>query len=111
MNKNILNKIPWQFKLLVLILVLGIGPSIVISFKVVQFVKDEFKSSINSQLIFSTKAIVSNIDATFQRNKETSEILRQSIENPEISPEQKVNFISAFVRESNNILSAKLFFL
>lgn len=110
MNKNILNKIPWQFKLLVLILVLGIGPSIVISFKVVQFVKDEFKSSINSQLIFSTKAIVSNIDATFQRNKETSEILRQSIENPEISPEQKVNFISAFVRESNNILSAKLFF-
>lgn len=108
MNFNFLKNFPWQFKLIILVLFLGIVPSLLVSYKVVQFVKDEFKSSINSQLIFSTEELVSNIDYLIQKNRETATIIKQTVENPNLLPEQKLNIISSYVKESENIISIEL---
>ncbi|MCX7875083.1 MAG: ATP-binding protein [Melioribacteraceae bacterium] len=109
MKLKIFKKVSWQIKLIILVIILGAFPSILISYKVVNFVKEEFKSSINSQLIFLTNDIISTIDNTIKKNLETAFIIQKSIENSSLTLDQKIYFISTFIKESEDLISVELF--
>lgn len=103
-----LKNIPWNIKLIFIVAFLSVVPSVLISNRVISFVKEEFKSSINSQLLFVNEDIITSIDNTLHQNIENAEILRQTVESENLSVEQKIYLISTFVKKSEIITSVEL---
>ncbi len=103
-----LKSIPWHIKLILIVAFLSIVPGVLISIRVINFVKEEFKSSINSQLLFVNEDIIASIDNTLHQNRENVEILRQTVESENLSVDQKIYLISTFVKKSENITSVEI---
>lgn len=64
---NLINRIPWQIKLVLLMLLMAVIPALLISYGVVGIIRDELKSNINGQLIYSSNSIASSIDSKLKK--------------------------------------------
>jgi len=100
-----LNKVPWQLKLLFLMLVMAILPSFIISYNITGMIRDELKSNINQQLVSSSKEISSGINSEVNKSFETLSLFKNIIENQNLAADQKVALMVSGIKKIDNILS------
>ncbi len=103
------NKIPWQIKLLFLMLAMAILPSLLISYSVINVIRNELKSNINMQLLYSASSVSSSINSKIKKSFEIIDLVKKTVENPVLDSNQKVAFIVSMVEEIDNVLSVGLF--
>lgn len=99
------HSMPWQIKLLLLMIAMAIIPSIIISYSITGLIENELKDNINGQLNFSSNEIASRIDNKIEQNIETFNLIKHVFEKPDLDPDQKVAFLITSLEKVNNILS------
>lgn len=102
--KNPLNRIPWQIKLVLLMLIMAVIPALLISYGVVGLIRDELKSNINSQLIYSANSIASSIDSKLKKNVEILQLSKEIVENPELGSKEKIALLVSSVQKIDNLI-------
>lgn len=102
--KILFNRIPWQIKLVLLMLVMAVIPALLISYGVVGIIRDELKSNINGQLIYSSNSIASNIDSKLKKNFEILQLSKNIVENPELGSKEKVALLVSSVEKIDNLI-------
>jgi signal transduction histidine kinase len=108
MLKRFTNKIPWQIKLVILMLFMAIIPGLLISYGITGVIRDELKSNINGQLIFSSNSIAASIDSEIKKNIEFIEFTKNIIENPRLGAEEKIALMVSSVEKIDNLLLLNL---
>lgn len=108
MLNRIINKIPWQIKLVILMLFMAIIPGILISYGITGIIRDELKSNINGQLIFSSNSIAASIDSEVKKNRDLVEFTKNIIENPRLGADEKIALMVSSVEKIDNLLLLNL---
>ncbi len=103
-----LNRIPWQIKLVILMLFMAILPSLLISYSITDIIRNELKFNINNQLIYSSKSIAVSIDSKLKKNLEILDFTKSVFENPNLDAQQKIAAVISSVEKINNIISMTL---
>lgn len=101
---NLINRIPWQIKLVLLMLLMAVIPALLISYGVVGIIRDELKSNINGQLIYSSNSIASNIDSKLKKNIEILQLSKNIVENQELGSKEKVALLVSSVEKIDNLI-------
>ncbi|NMB83349.1 MAG: hypothetical protein GYA14_16185, partial [Ignavibacteria bacterium] len=102
--KNFLNKMPWQLKLVLLMLIMAVIPALLISYGVIGLIRDELKSNINAQLIYSANSIASSIDSKLKKDLEILLLSKEIIENPELGSKEKIALLVSSVQKIDNLI-------
>lgn len=89
-------------------LCMALLPSFLISYGITGLIRDELKSNIDSQLIYSSGSISSNINSKIKKTLEFLDLLNKIIENRNLAPDQKIAFMVSSVEKVDNILSLSL---
>lgn len=104
MISKTINKIPWQIKLIFLMLLMAVIPGLIISYSVIGMIRDELKSNINGQLIYSSNSIASDIDSRIKKNLEILELSKNIVENPGLNSNEKIALLVSSVEKIDNLL-------
>jgi signal transduction histidine kinase len=99
-----INKIPWQIKLIFLMLLMAVIPGLIISYSVIGMIRDELKSNINGQLIYSSNSIANDIDSRIKKNLEILELSKNIVENPNLNSNEKIALLVSSVEKIDNLL-------
>lgn len=105
MLKLRLHSIPWQFKLIALMLLMAILPSLLISYSILDLIRVELTSQTNQLLRSSANSISNNINFRVKRTKEVIELVAKTIENQNLSTEEKVSFLVSNTEKIDNVIS------
>lgn len=98
-------RIPWHVKLVVLMFAMAIIPGLIISYSITGLIRNELKSNIDGQIIFSTTSVASNVDSKVISTIESIDLVKNVFENPKLDPDQKVAFLVSSVEKIDNLLS------
>lgn len=109
--KNIFGKIPWQIKLLIIMLFLAVLPSFLISYNIIGIIRDELKSNINGQLISSSKEISRGISSKVTRYYEALNLFKGIAENQNLAADQKISLLVSGIKKMDNMLALSIFAL
>ena len=104
MISKMFNKIPWQIKLIFLMLLMAVIPGLIISYSVIGMIRDELKSNINGQLIYSSNSIANDIDSRIKKNLEILELSKNIVENPNLNSNEKIALLVSSVEKIDNLL-------
>lgn len=104
MISRTINKIPWQIKLIFLMLLMAVIPGLIISYSVIGMIRDELKSNINGQLIYSSNSIANDIDSRIKKNLEILELSKNIVENPNLNSNEKIALLVSSVEKIDNLL-------
>jgi signal transduction histidine kinase len=104
-----LNRIPWQIKLGILMLLMAILPGLIISYSVTNLIFNELKGNINEKLIFSSNSISSGIESKIKKSLEILDLIKSAVESPNTSAKEKIEFMISNIKKINNIVSITLF--
>ncbi len=104
-----LNRIPWQLKLVALMLLMAILPSLIISYSVTDLILNELKGNINEKLIFSSNSVSSSINSKINTSLEIQDLIKNTIENPNINANEKIEFMVSNIKKIHNIISLSLY--
>lgn len=102
--KNLLNKMPWQIKLVLLMLIMAVIPALLISYGLIGLIRDELKSNINGQLIYSANSIASSLDSKLKKDLEILLLSKEIIENPELGSKEKIALLVSSVQKIDNLI-------
>lgn len=105
MQINFLKKIPWQIKLTVLMVVMSIIPGLIVSYNILDIIKNELKFNINEQLKYSSETISNNIDMSLKKNIEILNFTASFLNKDDISGDTKVNLLISQLEKTDNLLS------
>jgi signal transduction histidine kinase len=97
--------LPWQIKLVVLMFAMALIPGLIISYNITGLIRDELKSNIDGQIIFSANSVATNVDSKVKGIIETVSLIKNVFENPNLDSDQKIAFLSSSVEKIDNILS------
>jgi len=102
--KNLLNKLPWHIKLVLLMLITAVVPALLISYGVIGLIRDELKSNINGQLIYSANSIASSIDSKLKKDLEILLLSKEIVENPDLGSNEKIALLVSSVQKIDNLI-------
>jgi signal transduction histidine kinase len=105
MKLNFLKYTKWQVKLTWLLVAMSIIPGLIISYKIVDIIKDELKYNINEQLKYSSETISNSIDISLKKYIETLNLTAGFLDKQDISGETKVSLLVSQLEKSKNLLS------
>jgi signal transduction histidine kinase len=106
---KLINIIPWQIKLVVLMLLMAVLPSFLISTSITGRLRDELKSNIDGQLIFSASSVSSSINSRIKKSIENLELIKKMVENKNLDPNDKIALMVSSTEKIDNFLSLSLF--
>jgi len=90
-------------------LMMAILPGLLISYSITSLILNELRGNINEKLIFSSNSISSSINSKINKSLEIQDLIKSTIENPDISANEKVEFMISNIRKIDNIISISLF--
>lgn len=105
MLNNFLKKIPWQIKLTALMVIMSIIPGLIVSYNILDIIKNELKFNINEQLKYSSETISNNINITLKKNIELLNFTSSYLNKDDISGDTKVNLLISQLEKTDNLLS------
>ncbi|PJA96729.1 MAG: hypothetical protein CO129_04955 [Ignavibacteriales bacterium CG_4_9_14_3_um_filter_34_10] len=105
MKLNFFKYTKWQVKLTWLLVAMSIIPGLIISYKIVDIIKDELKYNINEQLKYSSETISNSIDISLKKYIETLNLTAGFLDKQDISGETKVSLLVSQLEKSKNLLS------
>ena len=103
-----MNRIPWQIKLVFLMLLMAIIPSFLISYSITDIIRDELKYNINNQLIYSAKSMAVSIDSKLKKNLEILDLTKDAFESSTLDPQGKIAVLISSVQKINSLISLAL---
>jgi len=101
----------WHNKLIFFAVVIAIIPIAISSFNMINSTKDELKSSTNYELMMTAGQLAQEVN-TFYANRWTAPLLliRSGLESEELGAEEKAAFLSAGIKNLDDIVSLALVF-
>lgn len=102
--------IKWQYKLFILAAFLGIVPALFISMRLISITETELTSKINNELISATDNLSDDINSFFIESYQKQLLIKNSVENENLGPDEKISVMIASVEEIEEFLSIALFF-
>lgn len=105
LSKTKIISIPWQIKLVLLMFIMATIPGLIITYSIIDLIRNELKSNINGQIIFSANSLASSIDSKVNSISENIELIKNVFENPNLDSKQKVAFLVSNVEHVDNVLS------
>lgn len=90
-------------------LLMAILPGLLISYSITSLILNELRGNINEKLIFSSNSISSSINSKINKSLEIQDLIKSTIENPDISANEKIEFMISNIRKIDNIISISLF--
>ena len=105
LNFGKFGRLPWHTKLVVLMFAMAVIPGLIISYSITGLIRNELKSNVDGQIIFSTTSVASNVDSKVRSALESIELIKNVFENPELDSDQKIAFLVSSVEKIDNLLS------
>ncbi len=90
-------------------LLMAILPSLVISYSITDLILNELRGNINEKLIFSSNSISASINSKINKSLEIQDLIKSTLENPDINANEKIEFMISNIRKIDNIISISLF--
>ncbi len=104
-------RLNWHNKLIFFAVVVAIIPIAISSFNMINSTKDELKSSTNYELMMTAGQLAQEVN-TFYANRWTAPLLliRSGLESEELGAEEKAAFLSAGIKNLDDIVALALVF-
>lgn len=109
MKLNFFRNTKWNVKLTFLLIALSIIPGLIISYKIIDIIKDELKYNINEQLKYSSETISNSIDISIQKNIEVLNVTSGFLSKDDLSGDAKVSLLISQLEKTNNLLSLSVY--
>jgi len=90
-------------------LLMAILPGLIISYSITDLILNELRGNINEKLIFSSNSISSSINSKINKSLEIEDLIKSTLENPDITANEKIEFMISNIRKIDNIISIAIF--
>lgn len=105
-----LKKIHWNFKLLAVLIIVAAIPATIIVMNVLNIIRDELKSNINNQLLFSSNEVAKQIDEHYDKTFEVLDLVKQNLLNENLGGNERINLILSIIKSVDNIVGITIAF-
>ena len=85
-------------------------PATIIVLNVLNIIKDELKSNINNQLLFSSTEVANQLDEHFNKTFEVLNIAKKNLLNENLGGNERINLLLSIIKSVDNIVGITIAF-